>query len=141
MRKAAQILAIGAMGAGLGLISGVSLAEKLNASVKAERVPDTSLLIQNLGRGKLMVNGKEWDAKKYCNEQSIANPEQIELYALSDKKWVVLCTGAVAGEANVVTLFPTSGWPKTMTLKPKKKKSAKISDDEFRKAVRGLLRN
>lgn len=109
-------------------------------ALKAERVPDTSLLIQHLGRGKLVVNGKEWDAKKYCNEQSIVNPEQIELYQLLQKTtaYVVLCTGTLDGEENVVTLFPAKGWPKSRRVKPANSKS-RISDDVLRKTIRGLI--
>lgn len=110
-------------------------------ALKAERVPDIALLIQHLGRGKLIVNAKEWDAGKYCNEQSIANPEQIELYKLLQKKndFVVLCTGTLDGEENVVTLFPSKGLPKSRRVKPKSS-SHRISDEVLRTTIRELLK-
>jgi hypothetical protein len=123
------------------VIPAVTFAASAAWALNAERVPDTSLLIQHLGRGKLIVNGKEWDARKYCNEQSIANPEQIELYQLLRKKtaFVVLCTGTLDGEENVVTLFPAKGWPKSSRVKSEKSKS-RVSDDVLRKTIRGLIK-
>lgn len=127
------------MGAALGLAAAVSDA-KPTPSVHAVRVPDTALLIQHLGRGKLVVNGKEWDAKKYCNEQAIANPEQIELYSLNEgPEMVVLCTGTNDGEENLVTVFPSQGWPKSRKVKPKKSKS-RISDEVLRNTIIRLTR-
>jgi hypothetical protein len=113
---------------------------KVTPSLKAIRQPDTALLIQNLGRGKLMVNGKEWDAHKYCNEQSIANPEQIELYTLNERpEIVVLCTGSAKNEENVITVFRQGAWPITRKVRPAKNKN-RVSDEVLRNTVIRLTR-
>jgi hypothetical protein len=113
---------------------------KPTPSLRVIRQPDTALLIQKLSEGRLIVQGKEWDARKYCNESSRSNPEQIELYDINEKPGaVILCRGSVAGEENIITYFPSPGWPKSRKVRPAKSK-ARVNDEVLRNTVIRLTR-
>ncbi|NJM10310.1 MAG: hypothetical protein HC883_05485 [Bdellovibrionaceae bacterium] len=55
----------------LGLLSAAVAAAKVTPSLKLIRNKDIVSAIQHVNRGKLVVHGKEWDARKYCNEATI----------------------------------------------------------------------
>ena len=78
---------------------------------------DEKAILGPFAKGRLRVFGKDIEAKKWCNEATLSNPDQAEVYAL-DGAVVLLCTGTVDGEANVVTLFRKGREPSSKTVKP-----------------------
>lgn len=124
----------------LCLLVASSAFAKPTPSLKLVRQADTAVLIQNLSQGKLTVLGKVWEANKYCNESSISNAEQIELYLINEKPGaVILCRGLADGEENVITYFPDPGWPRSRKVKPAKGKS-RVKDEVLRNTVIRLTR-
>jgi len=123
----------------LPLLPPSAFAGKAVPSLELIRISDTVAVTQHLGRGKLVVNGKEWVAKRYCNTSTIKNPAQLELYSLNERaELVVFCPGARAGEENVISIFPQGKWPKSRRLKPAK--GARVSDEVLRNSVIRLLK-
>lgn len=104
--------------------------------------PEASKVTSTLSTGKLTVIGKEYDAKLYCNEQSLSNPEQIQVYALNGRldRVLVLCTGSLDGEQNIATIFYPDRDPVKKELNPPKN-SSRVTDrqlqDTFKKLVAG----
>jgi len=106
-----------------------------------KKINDTTTIISLFDKNKIVAGGKEWDALKYCNEETISNPDQLEAFSLNDQEdeLVILCSGTLDGEENVVSIFSKKGSPKTKRLRPVKS-SSRISDKTLIKAVEELLK-
>lgn len=104
--------------------------------------PEAGKVTGTIAQGKLTVIGKEYEAKSYCNEQSLANPDQIQVYALNGRldRVLVLCAGTLDGEKNVATIFYPDREPVKKEMNPPKG-SSRVTDrqlqDTFKKLVAG----
>lgn len=104
--------------------------------------PEADKVTATLSTGKFTVIGKEYEAKSYCNEQSISNPNQIQVYALNGRldRVLVLCSGTLDGERNIATIFYPDREPVKKELNPPKG-SSRVTDrqlqDTFKKLVAG----
>lgn len=104
-----------------------------------KKIGDTKPYTRLFNEEKVLAFGKEWDAKKYCNEETVANPEMIEVYSLKHSAYdlAILCPGTLDGDENVVSVFSKSELPKTLKVKPRDGKS-RISDQTLRRVIRTL---
>jgi hypothetical protein len=104
--------------------------------------PEAKKVIASLPSGKFLVIEKEYDAKNFCNEQSLASPDQIEVFALNGRldRVLVLCPGTLDGETNVATIFYPDREPVKKELNPPSS-SHRVTDrqlqDAFKKLVAG----
>lgn len=104
--------------------------------------PEAKKVMETLSAGKLTVMGKAYEAKSYCNEQSIAHSEQIQVYTLNGRldRVLVVCSGSLDGEMNTATIFYPDRDPVRKDLSPPKD-SSRVTDrqlqDTFKKLVAG----
>lgn len=114
-------------------------ARKAEPSVKLVPMAEIYAVTQHFGRQKIVVRGKEWDARKYCNEATMKNPSQLEFFSLKGRsEMVVLCPATPAGGENVISVFPKKGWPKERKVKATR--GARVSDEVLRNSVIRLLK-
>ena len=118
-----------------------SLADaKSPQDVKITKV-DNAAVMKSLENGKLKVLGKQWDAAKFCNEDTTSNPDTVEVYSLKGQGFetVVLCPGTLDGVENVVTVFSKTEKPKTKKVAPLES-SSRITDDVLKKTIEELIK-
>lgn len=92
-----------------------------------ERHPQEKDILAPFAKGRLNVFGGAIDAKAWCNEATLANPDTAEVYALGDAV-ILLCPGSVDGEVNIVTRFTKGAQPKTKRVSPRPS-SHRITDE------------
>ena len=84
--------------------------------------PDRAKILESLPKGKFTIMEKEFDAKTYCNQASLAKPEQIEIFTINRRRdrVLVLCPGDTGGEKNAATIFYPDREPIRKDLMPPK---------------------
>lgn len=108
----------------------------LAAGATFARHPDEKAILAKFPKGTLTLFGADVDAKPWCNEETLDNPEMAEVWKSGDAA-VLLCPGSLDGETNVVTLFRKGKPPKSKKVDPLKS-SHRITDDVLRKAAETL---
>jgi hypothetical protein len=123
---------------GIGLLG--SCAQAKEPAFQLNKLEDTAVITQKVDDSQLIVFGKEWDGKKYCNEATLDNPDILEAYTIKTTGYelAILCPGIVDGDENVVSVFSRTRPPQTKRVQPLSS-SSRVQDDVLAKAVKALV--
>src|SRR5258707_7430713 len=79
-------------------------AQAKEAPLSLSKREDASSITARFDAGKITAFGREWDARRYCNVDTIANPDQLEAFAVEQEPAVVvtLCPRLTDGDEDVV---------------------------------------
>jgi len=108
--------------------------------VQIEAVEADNALRSRLADSTIVILGAKFQATPYCNEDTIANPDSLEVFSVStsDEMRVFLCPGSLDGVTNVVTLFSLGKEPRTKSVEPLES-SNRIEDAVLLATVKELL--
>ncbi len=119
----------------VGWVAQRYLSEDATPSALA-RHPNAKDILAGFAKGRLNVFDKKIDAKPWCNDDTIANPDMAEVYILGDAV-ILLCPGALDGEVNIVTKFAKGAQPKTKRVTPLPS-SHRITDEALSRVAASL---
>lgn len=93
-----------------------------------------------LQKETLRVFGRGYSAKPFCPE-TVVEPSSVEIYSVAGHGAfrIVLCTGSLDGELNVVTVFTRDGRTLSEVVEPKRS-SSRIEDPKLRATAKTLLK-
>jgi hypothetical protein len=93
-----------------------------------------------LSGDKISVMGKDYEATKYCNSDTVGNPGMLEVFSVKNKKYSVatLCPSSKEGGANVISVY-NKKTGKTKSVKPLKN-ATRISNTALEIAIKDLTK-
>jgi hypothetical protein len=90
--------------------------------------------------GKIKAFGKEFDGLKVCNEDTLGNPENFEVFRSPNTKdtLIILCPGLAGGDENIVSVLRSSGQFEARKILPAAG-SHRITNEVLQRTARDML--
>lgn len=101
----------------------------------------SSKQLSAIEKDRLLVFGKDYDAQKHCPKETSVHAEGVEMFSIHGRPGylVILCSGSLDGEVNVVSVFHKSKGYTLKKLLPAYH-TYRISNYKLAKTVKKLLK-